>query len=793
MKDKPQKNNTPTILVVFGINGDLATRKIIPSLWRLFEQNLLGDHFSVIGFSRSDVSSDNFKSSIASAIRAKSNREIDERELLRFVELFSYHAGKFEDSSAFRALAQSIETLEKSWGVCANKLFYLAAPPATYKPIFENLAGVNLNIPCGGKLGWSRLLIEKPFGTDLESARNLQSLLSTYFKEEQIYRIDHYLFKEIVQGMENFRFSNNLFENTWDNTTIERIDIKLHESIGVDGRGGFYDAVGALRDVGQNHLLVMLATLLMEHPLRGNSETVRENRARVLNAFPSWTEDLIQKNTFRAQYKGYLEVGGVREHSATETYFALKTTLTDPRWSGVPIFMEAGKRLAEARKEIIVTLKHPKKCLLCEMGPHRPNQIVFRIEPNDEIVIHFWTKKPGFDRMLEERTFSFFLYEKEVKIQYVEEYAKVLYSTILGEQTSFISSSEIKSAWEFIDPITVAWSKNSVPLAVYDAGTTPSPSFLELPPDSEKERPSPAGAIGIVGLGKMGGNLARQLLSKGWRVTGFNKDADATQALEREGLKSAYSLKELVLALPKPRVVWLMVPAGKPVDEVIFGKDGLMRFLDKDDVIIDGGNSFYKNSIARYKKLKKKGVYFIDAGVSGGPTGALLGASIMIGGDEPVFEKLKSLFSDLAVKDGYQFFEGAGMGHFVKMVHNGIEYGMMQAIAEGFAVMKKYSSKLDLKKVADIYNHKSVIESRLVGWLKDAFDTYGKDLDEVSGRVSHTGEGEWTVKTARELKVPIPVIQDSFKFRVASAKKPSYAGKILSALRNQFGGHKAKD
>jgi len=792
-KDKLQKNNIPTILVVFGIAGDLATRKIIPSLWRLFEQGLLEDHFSVIGFSRGDVSSSKFKSAIASAVRNKSNLEVRDEQLSRFVKLFSYHMGKFEDVMAFRTLVQSIEALEKSWGVCANKLFYLAAPPVTYKPIFENLASVKLNLPCGGKLGWSRVLIEKPFGTDLASAQSLQSLLSTYFKEEQLYRIDHYLFKEIVQGIENFRFSNNLFENTWDNTTIERIDIRLHESIGVERRGGFYDAVGAFRDVGQNHILAILATLLMEHPARGNAKMPRENRARIINALLPWTEASIQKSTFRAQYKGYLGIHGVREHSATETYFALKTELNDSRWNGVPIFMEAGKRMAEARKEIIITLKHPRECLLCEVGPHRSNQIVFRLEPNDEIIIHFWTKKPGFDQVLEERTFSFFLYENEIKIQYVAEYAKVLYAAIRGEQASFVSPNEIEAAWKFTDPIEKAWSENSVPLETYDVDTTPSPLFLGLLPDTEKDRQSHAGTIGFVGLGKMGSNLVRQLLSKGWSVAGFNRSADVTRELESEGLRGAYSFKELVALLPKPRVLWLMVPAGKPVDEVIFGKEGLAHFLDKGDIVVDGGNSFYKDSIARYKKLKKKGIHFVDVGVSGGPKGALEGASIMVGGDEPIFEKLKSLFSDLAVRDGCQFFEGAGAGHFIKMIHNGIEYGMMQAIAEGFTILKKARYKLNLAQVSDIYNHGSVIESRLVGWLKRAFETSGNGLEEISGSVAHTGEGEWTVKTAKELKAQARVIEEALRFRIESERNPTYTGKILSALREQFGGHKVRN
>jgi len=788
--DKQLKNNIPTILVIFGINGDLATRKIIPSLWRLFEQNLLGDHFSVIGFSRGDVLNDKFKSSIASAVRNKSNSKIHEEKLSRFAELFLYHAGKFEDAMAFRALAQSIETLEKSWGICANKLFYLAAPPATYKPIFENLAGAKLNLPCGGKLGWSRILIEKPFGTDLASAHNLQSLLSAYFKEEQLYRIDHYLFKEIVQGIENFRFSNNLFENTWDNTTIKRIDIRLHESIGVEGRGGFYDAVGALRDVGQNHLLTMLATLLMDHPARDNSETIRENRTRVMNALLPWTQALIQKNTFRAQYKGYLKVGGVREHSDTETYFALKTELDDPRWNGVPIFIEAGKRMHEARKEIVVTLKHPKECLLCEVGSHRPNQIVFRLEPNDEIIIHFWTKKPGFDRILEERVFSFFLYEKEIKIQYVAEYAKVLYAAIRGEQTSFVSPNEVEAAWKFTDPIEKAWRKNRAPLAAYDAGTTPSPSFLQHPSDVGKKQQLPAGTIGIVGLGKMGGNLARRLRAKRWSVVGFNKSPDATKKLEKDGVVSAYSLSELVKKLPAPRILWLMIPAGKPVDEVIFGEGGLAYLMKTGDTIIDGGNSFYKDSVRRAKKLGAKGINFLDVGVSGGPVSIQLGKfAIMVGGDREIYEKSKPIFD--AISDTPSGYMGrSGAGHFVKMVHNGIEYGMMQSLAEGFAILKKAPFKFRLKDVANVYNQNSIITSRLTQWLEEGFKEYGENLKKASGAVAHTGEGEWTVKTAKELDVSAPVIKDSYLFRVRSKKSPSFTGKILSTLRAIFGGHK---
>ena len=283
--------------------------------------------------------------------------------------------------------------------------------------------------------------------------------------------------------------------------------------------------------------------------------------------------------------------------------------------------------------------------------------------------------------------------------------------------------------------------------------------------------------VAIVGLGKMGKNMKLRLEEKGWRVLGFDKNP---------------ALEKLVKGLSRSRVVWLMVPAGKPLEEVIFGKRGLVKFLEKGDIIVDGGNSFFEDSIKKAVKLAKKGINFLDAGVSGGPEGARKGACLMIGGKKGVFEKLKPLFKDLAQKDGFQYVGKAGAGHFVKMVHNGIEYGMMQAIAEGFNLMKNSPFNLDLKKIAALYNEGSVIESRLIGWLEKAFEKHGQDLLQVSGKVGATGEGEWTVKTAKKLKIAVKIIEESVGFRVLSQKKPNYTGKILSALREQFGGHKAE-
>lgn len=298
--------------------------------------------------------------------------------------------------------------------------------------------------------------------------------------------------------------------------------------------------------------------------------------------------------------------------------------------------------------------------------------------------------------------------------------------------------------------------------------------------------------IGVIGLGKMGGGIVQQLIDKGWTVHGFDPNPEAVKKMAKYGMRAHANPTALVEELPTPRLVWLMVPAGKIIDDLLFGKDGITKTLAKGDIIVDGGNSYFKDSIARARKITKRGIRYIDVGFSGGPGGARNGGCLMVGGDESAFKLIEPLIRDLSITDGYQFFKGAGAGHFVKMVHNGIEYGMMQALAEGFALLKKSSFKLDLTRVADIYNHGSVIESRLVGWMQRAFEEHGEDLKKVSSTVGHTGEGEWTAKTAKEMKIPLKVIEESFKFRVRSKKNPSYTGKAVSALRGQFGGHSIK-
>jgi len=292
--------------------------------------------------------------------------------------------------------------------------------------------------------------------------------------------------------------------------------------------------------------------------------------------------------------------------------------------------------------------------------------------------------------------------------------------------------------------------------------------------------------LGYIGLGKMGYNMVELLLDKGHQVVAYNKSAAPVQKIALRGAQPADSIRTLVAALTPPRLVWLMVP-HQAVDDVL---KEIVPLLTKDDVVIDGGNSPYKDSIRRAAELEKKGIDFLDVGTSGGPGGARTGACIMIGGNKDVFLKHEQLFRDLSVENGYAYLGKSGAGHFVKMVHNGIEYGMMQALAEGVAVLKASPFGLDMVNVADLYNHRSVIESRLVGWLKTAFEQYGTDLKDVDGSVAQSGEGMWTVEAAKELGIPVPIIKGALDFRLQSQKNPSYTGRVVSALRHQFGGHK---
>jgi glucose-6-phosphate 1-dehydrogenase len=774
----------PSILVVYGPTGDLMARKVVPSLFYLRSKGQLPEKLRVVGFGRREWGDEELRAHVR-GILAERAATADPADVEDFLQLFEYQRGEFHEATSYAETAKHLGRIQEEWGVCSNKLFYLAVPPENYEVIFRNLSSSGLTIECSDATGWTRVLVEKPFGDDLDTARDLDTLLASLFREEQIYRIDHYLAKEMLQGILQFRFTNNLFEHEWNRSAVESIDITLLEALDASKRGAFYDKVGALRDVGQNHLLQMLALITMDQPASIAADDIRDARAAQIEALRPMTPGDIADKTFRAQYSGFREVVGVRPDSETETYFQVHTRLSGARWSGVPVTMESGKSMGEACKRIVVTLRRPEKCL-CPDDASYTNRIVFTLEPADQIEIVFYAKKPGFDEEVEERRFTFFLYEKTEKAQYVEEYAKLMHDAFLGDQTLFVSTREIEAGWRFIDPICEAWGQDVVPLAHYEAGTADIVAIADAALTGREHKPQ----VGVCGLGKMGAGLALNLVDRGWEVVGWNRHHDIAEGLAADGITPAATIRELVAGLRAPRTIWLMVPAGAPVDELLFDAEtGLANYLAPGDTVIDGGNSRFSDAAPRADRLSELGIRYLDCGTSGGPAGARTGACLMIGGDPDVFEANEPMFADVALPDGYRFFPGHGAGHFVKMVHNGIEYGMMQAIAEGFQVMHESPYELDLEDVAHVYQHGSVVESRLVGWLGTAYGELGSDLEGVSGVVGHTGEGEWTVDAARDLGLEAPVIADSLRFRVESETKPSYAGQVLTALRNAFGGH----
>ncbi|GAB6117525.1 decarboxylating 6-phosphogluconate dehydrogenase [Thermoanaerobacter brockii subsp. lactiethylicus] len=291
--------------------------------------------------------------------------------------------------------------------------------------------------------------------------------------------------------------------------------------------------------------------------------------------------------------------------------------------------------------------------------------------------------------------------------------------------------------------------------------------------------------VGLIGLGRMGFNLALNMRDHGHEVVVYNRSPEKIKEAEKEGIKGAYTIEDLVKNLERRRIIWLMVPAGDPVDEMI---EKLVPLLEEHDIIIDGGNSYYKDTLRRYEMLKEKGIDFVDVGTSGGIEGARHGACTMIGAEDEVFKYIEPLIRDISAENGYLHTGKNGSGHFAKMVHNGIEYGMMQAIGEGFEVLEKSQFDFDLKEVARVWSHGSVIRGWLMELMEKAFEKDPK-LSGIKGVMHSSGEGLWTVEEALNLKVPVPVIAQSLFMRYRSEQEDTFAGKVVAALRNEFGGH----
>jgi glucose-6-phosphate 1-dehydrogenase len=465
---KNKSNSFPTILIIFGATGDLMKKRLLSSIFRLYQKDFLPPMFQVIGLAKENLTEREYRDWLRKNL-PKNSPKVDD-----FFKMFFYQSGLFENIESYFKIGKRLGQIDGKFRVCANKLFYLAVPPNYYEAIFKNLAKSGLTKPCGPEEGWTRVLVEKPFGWNLDLAEKLDKLLGKLFKEIQVFRIDHYLAKETIQNLLVFRFTNSIFENLWNRDFIEKIEIKLLEKVGVEKRGVFYDSLGALRDVGQNHLLQMLALITMDAPLNFKPEMIRRQKTAILESLVKMTEKEIKENTFRGQYRGYLQAPGVKPGSRTETYFKIKAFLGHPRWRGVPIYLESGKKLNQDLVEITITFKEKGVCLFCQPGKtgHYKNTLCFQIQPKEGITYCFFAKKPGPGMEVEKKEFHFFYQESFQKEPTIPEYERLLIDAFSGDQSLFSSTKEIMASWRFIDPILKGWQRGLSPLKIYQANSS---------------------------------------------------------------------------------------------------------------------------------------------------------------------------------------------------------------------------------------------------------------------------------------------------------------------------------
>lgn len=454
----------PTVMVIFGATGDLMRRKLLPALVDLEAKKLLPQKLEVVGVARREFSD--------GAFRQLFEERLGGRESWRWfkTKLF-YHQGTFGDTAGYEGLARRLLRIDKRWRTVANKLFYLAVPPSNYLTILNKLADSGLTEPRPDENGWTRVLVEKPFGTDLKAARSLDKKLGELFKEEQVFRIDHYLGKETVRNVMAFRFGNPVFEPVWSREYVERVEVQLIEKDGVEGRGPFYDGVGQLRDVGQNHLLQMMALTSMERPASFSADAVRDARVRLFQALRCLNLKDIAAETVRGQYRGYRSVEGVERNSATETYFRLRFFIDNERWRGVPFFMESGKALDEDRGEIAVYFKDVPEYLFPRQ-PEAADQNVLRllIQPEPGIRLRLLVKRPGFRMDLTPRELAFD-YSGAFDEMLVEAYEKVLVDCFAGDQMLFARTDEVEASWRFVATILEGWRRGKPKLLTYKQGS----------------------------------------------------------------------------------------------------------------------------------------------------------------------------------------------------------------------------------------------------------------------------------------------------------------------------------
>ena len=465
----------PTTLVIFGGTGDLAQRKLLPAIYNLAHEGALPEGFNLIGVSRSEMSDDEYRAVARESIKTHSRRAPDEQVLEKLLERVRYIAGTFDADSVFERLEQEIGQFDEEAGIVFNRIFYLSTAPNFFALIVKKLGERGLHKHPEADV---RVVIEKPFGTRLTEALELNRQVLSVLRESQIFRIDHYLGKETVQNMLAFRFANGMFEPIWNRNFIDYVQITAAEDIGIGRRAGYYDSAGALRDLVQNHMLQLLSLLCMEPPVTFDADEVRDEKVKVLHAVEPPPPDAVVRGRYTpgmAEGKeavGYLEEEGVPPDSRTETYVSLRLEVDNWRWAGVPIYLRTGKRLARKVTEIAVTLKPVPHLAFEAQGSVgvQPNQIILAMQPNEGVSISLGAKIPG-TRMRIRPVMMEFLYGTSFLSQSPEAYERLILDAMRGDATLFTRNDEVEAQWRIIDPILEAWDKDDAPLPTYPAGS----------------------------------------------------------------------------------------------------------------------------------------------------------------------------------------------------------------------------------------------------------------------------------------------------------------------------------
>jgi len=476
----------PFLLVVFGASGDLTSRKLLPAVHALYCQGLLPDKAAVVGYARSEMNDGEFREHLWKAARDAlrcDGKEADEAAWRTFAERLFYVRGGYDDAEGFRSLGKRLEALAGQRSIAPNRLFYLATPPSAFAPVVEQLRAAGLAHKGEKADSWTRIVVEKPFGRDLETCRELNRQVRRAFGEDQIFRIDHYLGKETVQNILVFRFANSLFEPVWNQKYVDHVQITVAESDGIARRGGYYDHAGAIRDIVQNHMMHLLCLVAMEPPIALEAEAVRNEKVKVLRALRPVPPGCVAANVVRGQYAagridgddvpGYRQEENVAPDSRTETYVALKAMVDNWRWAGVPFYLRTGKRLPRRCTEISIHFNPVPKVLFNAppAAPLPPNVLTLRVQPDEGIAVEFQVKQPGLGTRI--RPFQMdFSYAESFGAEPPEAYQRLLLDAALGDATLFTRADEVEAAWQFITPILKGCADQPASLlATYPAGS----------------------------------------------------------------------------------------------------------------------------------------------------------------------------------------------------------------------------------------------------------------------------------------------------------------------------------